>query len=306
MALHFNGTSNFISLADCVALTLTPPWTLSTWLRVGATSTIMQLFSWYDEIANDKLDLYLRGNLTPTNDLSMNVVDANGDSKLFYTYATPRIGSITTWQHYILRCESNGGLQSYVNGQSCTSVSAPNVGGIKPAADFLIGKRYNNDWYWDGDIAEVAKWDVALTESQAASLASGVRPLEIGSRPAWYLPLYSTLQEQVEGITVTNNGATFTDHPTGVDFSIGNRGPWNATAISSQLVAENRNRGQVIIQTNGEAPVSIGIGETAVSGKGMSLNSAGDSIVLTGYQATQAIYGICDAGNTASGGYQAE
>ena len=213
MALHFNGTSSFISLEDCSSLTLTTPWTLSVWLRVDVTSTLMQLFSWYDEVASDKLDLYLRGNLSPANDMSISITDSDGDYKTFYTYATPQIGSITTWQHLVLRRVLDESLKSYVNGQACVSVSAPNVGSVNPATNLLIGKRYNNDWHWNGDIAEVAKWDVALTEPQITSLASGVRPSEIGSQPTLYLPLYTDTYEQVNGITVTNNDATFTEHP---------------------------------------------------------------------------------------------
>ena len=81
-------------------------------------------------------------------------------------------------------------------------------------------------------------------------------------------------------------------------------GTWNATEASSQLVAANKNRGQVTIQFNSGAPMYIGIGQHAAYGEGVMLRAVGGSITLTGYVATQAIYGVCDTGYTASGGYQ--
>lgn len=43
--------------------------------------------------------------------------------------------------------------------------------------DVIIGKRVNTAQYFDGRIAEVAYWDVALTDEEAQALADGVCPL---------------------------------------------------------------------------------------------------------------------------------
>ena len=213
MARHFGGTFSYISLADHAALTLAPPWTIGGWIRVSEPSTLRQLFSWYDGVASDKLDLYLRGNLSPENSMSATVVDADGDSNTFYSYATPRIGSVTTWQHYLLRCESNGQYYHFVNGTRCSGVLNANIGAVSPSASFLIGKRSTGSWYWAGDMAELAKWDTDLSQQQISALAAGVRPVDIGTRPAWYLPMCGNLHEEIQGLCLTNIGTNECEHP---------------------------------------------------------------------------------------------
>ena len=214
MARSFNGSSDYILLADCAALTLTPPWTIGGWIRVAEPSTLRQLFSWYDGAASDKFDLYLRGNLSPANTMSATIVDSDGDSRTFYSYATPRIGSVTYWHHYLLRCQTGGGYRHYVDGIPCASVQDVSIGSINPATALLIGKRSTNTWYWKGDMAELAKWDTDLSQEQITALAKGASPLFFPEPLAWYLPLREHLREVVAGLAVANNGTTLTEHPT--------------------------------------------------------------------------------------------
>ena len=216
MARYFNGTSDYIALADCAALTLAPPWTIGGWIRVAEPSTLRQLFSWYDGAASDKFDLYLRGNLSPENTMSATVVDSDGDSRTFYSYATPRIGSVTYWQHYLLRCQADRQYHHFVNGTQYSGVQDASIGSINPASSFLIGKRSTNTWYWKGDMAELAKWDTDLSDDEIAALAVGVRPVEIGPRPRWYLPLAAGLHEEIGGIAVTSSGTAVSEHPPAV------------------------------------------------------------------------------------------
>ena len=68
---------------------------------------------------------------------------------------------------------------------------------------------------WDGQIAEAAVYNAALTASEVASLAKGmtcdkIRPQNL----AFYAPLVRDLQDQKGGLTITNNnGATVANHP---------------------------------------------------------------------------------------------
>lgn len=83
------------------------------------------------------------------------------------------------------------------------------------------------------------------------------------------------------------------------------KGNWAATATSSELVAANEDRGSLIVQlTSAGDPTSLGIGEDAVFGDGVQLISAGDFVEIKGHQARLAVNGICDTGNSSSGGYQ--
>lgn len=82
------------------------------------------------------------------------------------------------------------------------------------------------------------------------------------------------------------------------------KGSWSATATSSELVAANEHRGSVIVQLTSGDPVSLAFGEAAVFGEGIQLRAVGDFMQVRGHQARLAIYGICDSGNSCSGGYQ--
>jgi len=80
-----------------------------------------------------------------------------------------------------------------------------------------IGARYTDSWggFYNGDIAEPAIWNAALTAAEIASLAKGMTPDKI--RPqnlVFYAPLVRNLQDVRGGLTITNNnGATVANHP---------------------------------------------------------------------------------------------
>lgn len=82
------------------------------------------------------------------------------------------------------------------------------------------------------------------------------------------------------------------------------KGTWAATAANAELVAANAYRGSVIVQLLSGDPTSLAFGEAAVFDEGVQLRAVGDAIEVRGYQATLAVYGICDTANTSSGGYQ--
>ena len=68
-------------------------------------------------------------------------------------------------------------------------------------------------YYFTGDLAEWAKWDSELSTDEIAALAAGVRPPEVGTRPAWYMPMLAGLEEEIAGLAATNNGTTIAEHP---------------------------------------------------------------------------------------------
>jgi len=68
---------------------------------------------------------------------------------------------------------------------------------------------------WDGQIAEAAVYNAALSAAEIASLANGmtcdkIRPQNL----VFYAPLVRNLIDQKGGLTITNNnGATVANHP---------------------------------------------------------------------------------------------
>lgn len=86
------------------------------------------------------------------------------------------------------------------------------------------------------------------------------------------------------------------------------KGSWSADAtsvIGAPIIAANADdRGSVIIQLTAGDPTSLAFGEIAVFGEGLQLVNVGDWIRVPGHLGRLAVYGICDGGNSSSGGYQ--
>jgi hypothetical protein len=63
-------------------------------------------------------------------------------------------------------------------------------------------------------MAEWAKWDRALPVDQIAALGAGFAPEFFLDDIAWYVNMFSGLyEENIAGLTVTNNGTTAAEHP---------------------------------------------------------------------------------------------
>ena len=76
-----------------------------------------------------------------------------------------------------------------------------------------------------------------------------------------------------------------------------------ATATDSVIVAADEYRGYVMLYHTANNPMFIGIGTAGVVRQGNILSSTFSSIKITGPEATKAIHGICDTGQTTTGTY---
>ena len=79
---------------------------------------------------------------------------------------------------------------------------------------------------------------------------------------------------------------------------------WSATAASSKGIDGNPRRGKLFIQNfDSENFVNLGISKAAKVDEGVRIYP-GDTVTLTGWEAKQDIYFICDTAKTASGGWE--
>jgi hypothetical protein len=81
-------------------------------------------------------------------------------------------------------------------------------------------------------------------------------------------------------------------------------GAWSTTDASTLLVPANVYRDKLVIQMRSVNPCSLAWDETAIFLDGVQLRVAGSVIIVTGALARSAVYGICDTGLTANGGWQ--
>jgi hypothetical protein len=120
-----------------------------------------------------------------------------------------------TWRHCgsVFFTSVSGQLGAYVDGTKTTGTPPSRTpSGVDRMA---IGSRTTNDLYLTGEMAEVAVWDVELTDDEIASLAKGFKPTRIRPQSlVFYAPLVRDLQDLKGALTITNNNtATVADHP---------------------------------------------------------------------------------------------
>lgn len=150
------------------------------------------------------------------NRLRMKVADAGG---AVTADGGTNLGT-STWNHLAGVFRSATDRESYVNGVSeATSATSRTPSGVN---SFDIGRRRGALAYMNGQLAEVAVWDVDLTVAELLSLADGFCPLLV--RPAnlvAYVPLVKGAtgtggneRDVVGGLTLTDNGTvTVAAHP---------------------------------------------------------------------------------------------
>jgi hypothetical protein len=216
MAIHFDddgATGNGEMLGD-IAAWASIPVTISLW----AYPDIGNDYLWLAGMAEDSsnyiyLGLMSSGDGSNPSTLRLNSKE-NASSDNVHTTNTY---DVTDWNHCIGIWTSSTSRTVVLNGdwanRGTSTTSKPNptfaMSGIGGAPNTTTptwqGARM------DGDLAEIAVWDVALTQSETEALAAGAPPLLI--RPAslvFYDPLYkyaATLPAIVNSTSVSLNTA---------------------------------------------------------------------------------------------------
>lgn len=127
--------------------------------------------------------------------------------------------STGVWTHVVASVVSNNVSSSgeiYINGVLSVVGGAQTAQGYYPSfGTTFIGWGNYTGTRFDGGIADVCVWNgTALTAAQAASLATGVSPMEIGTKPTFYAPLVRDLQDLMHETPGSDSGTpTYFDHP---------------------------------------------------------------------------------------------
>ena len=134
-----------------------------------------------------------------------------GGYEFTYTINTFSVGD---WSHALGVFAASNDRRVYLNGTG----KGTGTNSITPSGINRIGVgflyRQTPTSYMSGDIAEVALWNIALTDAEAVSLAKGFSPLLI--RPSnlvgcW--PLIRGLNDKIANNTLTATGTTVANHP---------------------------------------------------------------------------------------------
>lgn len=128
---------------------------------------------------------------------------------------------LNVWQHVALVVPFDGATTNdvivYVDGLAVagTRNAGSNYTLATTSTNLFVGAMTTGASAFDGSVAEVGVWNVALTADEIASLGKGVtcnlmRPQSL----VFYAPLIRNLQDVKSGSTLTNNnGAPVVAHP---------------------------------------------------------------------------------------------
>ena len=217
MARNFN--ADYITIADHVALNMgddvdsSGPFSVVFWIRSWATvSMSMYIVSWGVWSASPSFNIITYGTAgSLPGRMILRAEAANSAAAQLITDTAINDGA---WHHVVFAFDGTT-MRAYIDGTvEATTASKATLDHIDVAGDWRLGTQSAlGNYLYDTELAEWAKWDVALNTEQITALANGVRPPEIGTRPAWYLPLLAGLEEEIAAIAVTNYGTTVAEHP---------------------------------------------------------------------------------------------
>ena len=131
-----------------------------------------------------------------------------------------------TWHHCAGIFASSTSRTVYLDGDAANK--GTNTGSRTPTANFTkyrVGLSMESGDDWNGRIAHVAVWDIALSEANIQALAAGANPLTIeNANLVWYCPTLvdeSPMQDRIASLDLTlgNNAVYSSDNPT-VDAEI--------------------------------------------------------------------------------------
>lgn len=208
MAIDFNGTSSYIEATSAVATAV--PLTLSAWFYADSNTvnqTILGLTASGATNARFTLQCQNTGYLRAA-------VQAGGSTAGADTTATINTGE---WQHGCAVFTGNANRAVYLNGGN----SGTNTTSLTPSAAALnrtnIGTQWRNqarENFFDGRVAEVGIWDVALSLAEIESLADGYNPQRIRPQSlVFYSPIIRNVVDLRKGLSLTTNVTSVIEHP---------------------------------------------------------------------------------------------
>lgn len=214
MAYDFNGTSAYIDFRTA-SPALGPPYSIGCWFNADVNNAAQGIVSLQNASAGRNAHL---------------AIDANGA-----VVARPRSGqageaattttiNTGTWYHGLATFTVNGagtGTASrtiYLDGGNAVTntsdVTIMDGLGIVNIGSRITGSAARSE-YFNGRVAEVAVWSVALTADDAIALATGISPRLVRPDKLWfYAPLIRDRVDLRQGIANTTAGSPTVDiHP---------------------------------------------------------------------------------------------
>lgn len=193
---------------------------------VGAAAKPVTISAWFrrTEVTGIQAGVYLGDPTQATTRIALGrtsatlrLMDRGGTAAVNADGAANGLPASGTWYHAAGAYLSATSRTPHLNGSAGSTITT-DCGAQVPYTRTSIGRMDQSSFQdaFDGDIAEVAIWDVILSGADLAALAAGDSPLSLATAPVryWRLKEDGDLTCLVSGQVLTVSGATWTsDHP---------------------------------------------------------------------------------------------
>jgi len=186
------------------------PTTISFWGNAAVNTLALGAFGISDSTGNEAVRGFFAGNLAGDP-----ISCASIDNGVGGTASNVGTFSVNTWHHGAVIFASTTSRTSYLDGVAGTTntVSSDPTG----LTDILIGAIMVSSApanHFDGNLSEVAVWNVALTAAEIVSLAKGFSPKKIRPQSLkFYAPIVRNIADYIGNVSLANqNSATVTSH----------------------------------------------------------------------------------------------
>ena len=190
-ALDFDGSADYVSVADSATVDLTNNFSITAWVRFDSLSGAPMLLSKRESISGHAYQFY-----STTSKLAFN----NGGG-INYSNSTL---SINTWYHVGVTFAS-GVVTFYLNGSSNGGFTSTNTTNPTNNYELQLGRAFNGN-YLNGQMDEVAIFDSVLSASTISNIYSN----KLYPQMVSFWRFEDDVTDSVGSNDGTNNGATFT------------------------------------------------------------------------------------------------
>ena len=270
MALHFDEVDQHATVADSATLTLPAAFTLSQWVRFDDNvGSLYQYFFSQGTILSTSPAVNFLHNEVSSGYTGLRVVIRN-DGGVSFDHSTSTFLASDVWHHITVVSDgsgSAGALKLYINGVLEASSSGGWTSQCNPSGSLTLAARQdlNSSRRLGGSMADIAKWDAALSLAQIEDLADpagAVRARDIATSRAYLYEFGGDGAEYSGGTPATLVNAPTED----LGGPFGWEGGPSAARVSTAL-------GYAVVQGSKQR-VSTALGYAVVQGSTQRISTA--------------------------------
>lgn len=205
MSIDFNGTTSYIEASSAAVTDV--PLTLAAWFNADIITQNIVILGVASSTADSSFVIIAAGAATGD--------PVQAQTRVAGSNGTSAAGgfSANTWTHAAGVFSANNNRLAYKDGVAGTANTTSLTMSSLDRTGIGVRSGATRSNYFDGEVAEAAVWNAALTAGEISSLAAGFKPTLIRPQSlVFYAPLIRETIEPKGGLSLTTNVITVTPH----------------------------------------------------------------------------------------------